>query len=150
MLDANRALALTTAINNSFAAIGVKAEGTKMPRSKGNLEPLAWDVFLGKHLKRMADAREKKAVAAAVKAGVMFDPEKQPMVEGTNALIYAGEVVEISVGVTTAATRFDADAFVDALEKAGVPRKTLDRLRAAHTHANRCPHSFKATLVTSR
>ncbi len=150
MLTTDAANAKTESLNKSFADIGGKADGTSMPRSRGNLEPLAWDVFCAKHLKRLADAREKKAVAAAVKAGVMFDPEKQPAPVGTAALVYAGDVIEIGVEVTTPRTRLETDELFADLVKTGVPQKTLDRLVAKHTHDNRAPHKFTATLVTSR
>jgi len=143
------ALAKTDALNTAFAAIGVSAPDTKMPKSRRNDEPFAYEVFCAKHLRRIAEARETKAVKEAVKAGVMFDHEKKPMAVGTTALVYAGEVVEIGVSVTAPATRLDADAFCAALVKAGMKEATVTRLRSASTVDNRAPHKFVATLCTT-
>lgn len=148
-LDATKANAKTEALNDAFATIGMSGL-TLMPRSKGNLEPLAWEFHVAAHLVRLADARKKKAQAAAVKAGVMFDPEKQPMAIGTNALIYAGEVVEIAVSVTTPATRLDQDGLIAGLEKAGMKREKINALINANTYENRAPHKFVSTLCTNR
>jgi len=147
MLDAPSANAKAAAINESFAAIGGTGD-TRMPRAKGNSEPIAWEYHVASHLLRLADARKKKAQAAAVKAGVIFDHEKQPLCVGTNALVYAGEVVEIVVSVTTAATRLDTAGLFDAFEKAGLKRALIDRLVAKFTSDNRPPHKFVSTLVT--
>jgi hypothetical protein len=147
-LDVIRANARTAAINDAFALIG-RAGDSKMPASKLNTEPVAWEYYAASHLNRIAEARKKAAQAAAVKAGLMFDPEKAPLAVGTNALVYAGDVVEIAVSVTTPASRLDTAAFVDDLEKSGVARKLLDRLVTKHTHESRAPHKFTATLATS-
>lgn len=146
-LDAAHSIAKTDALNTAFAAIGTSAD-TAIPRSKRNQEPLAWEYHVASHLLRRAEARKSAAVKAAVKAGVIFDHEKAPMPEGTNALVYAGDVVEISVAVTTPATRLDAPALFDDLEKSGVKRTLIDRLAGKHTHENRAPHKFTSTLVT--
>jgi hypothetical protein len=147
MLDTLRANARTAAINEAFAAIGAAGD-TKMPRAKGNTEPLAWEYHVSAHLLRIAEARKKKAQLAAVKAGVMFDPEKDPRAVGTHAVVYAGELVEIVVDVTTAQSRLDAVALFDDLVFAGVKRALIDRLVARHTHENRAPHKFTSSLVT--
>jgi hypothetical protein len=146
-LDAAGSNAKTGAINAAFAAIGTGTL-TKMPPSKSNTEPLAWEYHVAGHLLRIAEARKKLAIKAAVKAGIMFDPEKQPLAVGTTALVYAGDVVEISVAVTTPQSRLDAPALLEDIEKAGVPRKVLDRLVAKHTTENRAPHKFTSSLIT--
>jgi hypothetical protein len=147
-LDAARANAKTEALNTAFASIG-KAGDTVMPRSKGNLEPLAWEYLVASHLKRLAEARKKKAHGEAVKAGVIFDHEKQPAPIGTKALVYAGEVVEIAVNVTTPTTNLDLPAFTEELQKY-MDQKVINRLLNKHTHENRAPHEFVATLATTR
>jgi hypothetical protein len=85
-LDAAKANALTAAISAAFAAIGTTA-ATKMPPSKRNTEAVAWEYFVASLLARLAEGRRKRAHAAAVKAGVLFDHEKQPLPVGSNALI---------------------------------------------------------------
>lgn len=149
MLDVPGANAKTKAITDAFADIGVSIE-TSMPRSRGNKEPLAWEFLVARELKRLADARDKKAVREAVKAGVMFDPEKQPLVTGASAVVYAGDVVQISVDVGTPQARVDTVELVADLIAAGVNRAMLTRLVAKHTHESRAPHRFSGSLVTKR
>jgi hypothetical protein len=149
MLNPTTALAKTTAINNAFAAIG-HTDDTKMPRgAKLNTEPLAWNYHVASHLLRLAEAAKALAVREAVKASVMFDPAKSPLPVGTsNALVYAGDVVEIAVSVTTPATRLDVEAFITALIKAKVSPALLEKTRGACTVENRAPHKFTSGLVT--
>ena len=149
MLDAAQANAKTAALSDMFAEIGVAGD-TKMPRAKLNTEPAAWEVFVSGHLLRIAEARKKKAVRDAIKLGVMFDHEKQAMVAGTEALIYAGDVVEISVSVTSPGTKVDMEALGLAIVKAGVKLPAYERMLAACTSENRPPHKFVASLITKR
>lgn len=148
MLDAAQANAKTEAFNKAFASIGGEGD-TKMPRCKRNTEPVAWEYHVAAHLLRIAEARKTAAVKAAVRLGVMFDAAEQPMVEGTHALVYAGDVVEISVAVTTAATRLDPVELGVALVKAGLPVQAVEKLFRRCTHANRAPHKFTSTLITA-
>jgi hypothetical protein len=148
MLDTTRANAKTAAFNEAFAAIG-NSIATGMPRSKGNLEPVAWEYHVASHLQRIATARKSKAEKEAVKSGVLFDPEKNPMPVGTNGNIYRGEVVEIGVSVTTPQTRFDAAGFIADLIDAGVRPALIKRLTDKHTLENRAPHKFTSAFVTA-
>lgn len=148
MLDTIHANAKTAAFNAAYAAIGNEGE-TKMPRAKGNLEPVAWEYHVSCHLFRIAEARKKKAQSVAIAAGVLFDHEKQPLAVGSNALIYAGDLVEISVSVTTPASKLDMPSLIAALEKAGLKRAVIDKAVAKCTTENRAPHKFVSTLVTS-
>jgi hypothetical protein len=133
--------------NQAFAVIGLTGN-TRMPRSKQHNEPVAWEYHVASHLKRIAEARREKAAKAAVAAGVMFDPADQPLPIGTNSLVYAGDVVEISVKVTTPSAKFDIKRFVEDLQQAGVSVVLLNRLLAKHTSENRAPHAFTSTIVT--
>lgn len=140
--------ALTKSINDAFAEIG-KSPSTAMPRSKGNLEPLAWDYFIAAGLASAAEKRKNDAAKACITAGIMFDHKKQPLGEGTHAKVYEGDVVRIKVDVGTPGKRFDADAFRADLEAKGVDRKLLLKLTEKHTLDNAAPHKFVAELVTS-
>jgi hypothetical protein len=145
-LDTIEANTLTGPITDAFTAIG-RTDATKMPPTKRNTEPLAWEYHVASVLLRLAEARKKKALAATIKGGVLFDHEKLPKAPGTNEVVYSGNIVEISVAVTTASASLDTDGFVDALEKTGVKRAVLDRLLGVHTTANRAPHKFTSALV---
>lgn len=146
--DATAANTKTAEINDAFAAIGT-ATIAAMPPSQRNNEPQAWEYHVASHLLRIAEARKTAAARSAVKAGILFDHEKRPCSAGTNALVYAGDVVEIRVAVTTPASRLDAVAFVADLEERGVSRELLDKLLTAHTKQNRAPHKFTSSLLTS-
>lgn len=154
-LTTQRANEMTAAINTAFEDIGQShgkerpaAPGTGMPKSKSNQEPTAWEYFVATHLARLAEARKRRAQAAAVKAGVLFDPEKEPRPIGTNALVYAGDVVEIAVAVATPGTRLDQEGLVKDLEKAGLALPRINKIINANTLENRAPHKFSSTLAT--
>ncbi|HEY3845858.1 MAG TPA: hypothetical protein VGL95_01950 [Acetobacteraceae bacterium] len=147
MLDVAGANAKTTAFNAEFALIGNTGDG-RMPRSKKNTEPVAWEYHVASHLLRVAEARKKKAHAAAVKLGVMFDHEKSPLAVGTEALVYAGDVVEIAVSVTTPGTKLDPVELGVALVKAGMKLAVVEKLFTQCTHDQRAPHKFTSTLAT--
>jgi len=147
MLDVASANAKAEALNTAFAAIGGGGD-TRMPPSKKNTEPAAWEFHVAGHLFRLADARKKKAKAAAVKLGVIFDVDKVRKAVGTEALVYAGDVVEIAVSVTSPTTRLDLVALGVDLVKAGIKVDKLERLLRQHTHNNAAPHAFTSSLVT--
>lgn len=148
-LDTTRANGKTDAITESFALIG-HDNGSLMPRSKDNREPMAWELHVAKLLKRLAEAREKRAVTAAVKAGVMFDHEKAPKPVGTHEIVFTGEVVEVAVDVTTAATKLDIAGLIVDLERAGLTGKAIKRMVDKNTSENRAPHKFTTSLITRR
>lgn len=148
MLNAAGAMILVDAVNAEFAAIGCTGN-TKMPRSKKNTEPAAWEYHVASHLVRVAEARKKKAHLAAVKLGVMFDHTKEPRPVGTEALVYPGDVVEIAVSVSTATTRMDPVELGVLLVKAGLSIKVVEQAFRKATHDNAAPHKFTSTLITT-
>lgn len=139
---------LTQAINDAFLAIGSE-NGTSMPRSKGNLEPLAWEYHVASGLASAAEKRKNAAVKACITAGIMFDHKKQPLCSGVHSVVYEGDIVRIIVDVGTPGERFDANGFRADLEAKGVDPKLLLKLTEKHTHHNAAPHKFQAQLVTS-
>jgi hypothetical protein len=147
MLDTAGANAKALALNTAFAAIGGGGD-TRMPPSKKNTEPTAWEYHVACHLFRLADARKTKAQASAVKLGVLFDHKAHPMPVGTDTLVYGGDVVEVSVAVTTATTKLDVIELGVDLVKLGIKMPVLERLLRKHTHDNACPHKFSSSLVT--
>lgn len=151
-LTTAKANALTAAITDAFNAIGRESD-TAMPRLRGSkaTEPTAYEYLVSSLLLRIAEARREKARTAAIKAGIMFDPEKQPLTIGTtNAAVYSGQVVEIVVSVTNPTSRLDQGELVAGLEKSGVKLTVINRQVLKATHENRAPHKFTATLATSR
>jgi hypothetical protein len=142
-----RANSKTEAMNEAFGAIGHGAPVT-MPRSKRNQEPLAWELFCAKFLRKAAEAREALAIKAAIKAGVIFDHKLAPEPDGTARVVYEGDVVRIDLKVTTGREGVDHDGFVESLLAAGVAPKLLDKLAVKHATVSAAPHSFTPSLVT--
>ena len=147
-LTALKATERTAALTLAFTAIGATGD-TKMPRSGSNTDPIAWEFHVASHLARQAEARKKKAHAACVAAGLIFDHDSEPKPPGTSEVVYAGEVVEIAVSVSNPTAKLDGTLFIAALIEAGVSRKLIDRVRAMHTYENKAPHKFTSALVTA-
>ena len=144
-IDAAR---VSDALTASFAEIGV-ATSIMQPRSRKNTEPFAWEYHVASLLLRLAEARRRRAIKAAVGAGVIFDHEKEPLAPGSDQVVYAGDVVEIRVAVATPASVLDVPAFLADLAKAGVKPALITRLTNKHTHDNRAPHKFTSSIVAA-
>lgn len=110
-------------------------------------EASALEYHVASQLNREADARKKKAVAAAIRSGVLFDHLKEPMEPGTSQVIYSGRSVEISVAVGQPIEGVDHDGFVDGLLAAGVKPALIKRLAAKHATETRPAHRFTSSLV---
>jgi len=153
MLTAADANAKTAAINSEFATIGYARDeatdvDTRMPRSKKNTEAAAWEYHVASQLLRIAKPRREKAHKACVTLGVTFDHEKHPKPPGTDTLVYAGDVVEISVKVGTPTSKTDLVELGVALVKAGLSEKMVQKLYRQCTHDTAAPHTFTSSLVT--
>jgi hypothetical protein len=110
-------------------------------------EASALEYHVAKTLNKEADARTKKAIAAAIKTGALFDHLKEPMEPGTAQVIYSGRVVEISVAVGYPIAGVDHDGFVETLLAGGVKPALIKRAAAKHATAT-CPaHRFTSSLV---
>ena len=136
---------LMDALNTGFDEIG-KAIG-KMPRSTSNLAPYAWDYFVACHLASRATKRKEQAEAAAVKAGVLIDKEKNPQPEGFRDIVYYDDV-GITLEVRRASPRVDTDKLIDYLKAAGVKQSILDEGLRLTTRMTKPAHVFTAYLVT--
>ena len=73
---------LTAAMNSAFEKIG-NSNGTRMPKSDSNMDPIAYEFHVAAHLERIAKRRKEDAEKACVKEGVLFDTEKSPRKPGT-------------------------------------------------------------------
>lgn len=147
-LDITLATSLTEQLNEAFAAIG-RSGATTIPSGRPNAaETAAYEYHVASHLLRIAETRRKRAHAAAVKAGVMFDHEKQPEPVGTERVVYAGQLVEVSVTVAAPIVGLDHLAFVVGLLEAGVKASLVRRLQAKYATETRASHRFTSSLVT--
>lgn len=136
------------AINVAFNDIG-RTGATAQPRSKDNRAPIAWRLFIARHLEMLAAARLKVAKRDAIEAGVMFDPDKSPRAPGTQELIYTGDQVGVWLEVRAPGTRVDADRMVQFLRDKKVAWKTIQEAVSYATVENKPAHVFKVSLVTS-
>lgn len=147
-LATEAAVVKTGRINLAFARIGNESD-TAIPKTKTNMDPIAWELFIAQHLCRISDARKKKAVQAAQDAGIIFDPATAPRPAGTNAVIFQSDAVQVTVKVATPVEKIDHVAWVAALLH---HRPTLAKLAAVltknHTVVARAAHTFAASLVT--
>ena len=148
-LTVAQATAKTTAINDAFAAIGLTAPDTKMPRSPNNREPVAWEVLTSCLLVQLGERRKTAAIKAAITAGVMFDHKKTPRAAETDKLVYDGDVVRIDLHVGTGSAGIDHDAFVAGLLKGGVKLALIDRLHRECATKTADPHKFTPSIVTA-
>ena len=145
MIDHTTAAKLTNAINKAFDKIG-KANGTDMPKSPNNADPIAYEYHVASQLERIAKKRRELAEGACIKSGVLFDKEKQPRVSGTKESVFIGDVVVINLEVKGAAARVDAKLLIDELREAGVDGELLDRAVEVSTKHNRPAHQFSTML----
>lgn len=140
---------LTNKINKRFADIGT-TNGTAMPQSPSNNEHIAYELHIALALARLAEGRKKHAMKEAVKAGIIFDHEKEPKPAGTKETLFNGSVVQVDVSVKTPTSRFDHNKFIDDLLATFItlPREEVEALVFKHTYLNRPAHTFTTELVS--
>ena len=135
-------------INTTFASLG-HANGMRMPKSDSNLEPLAWELYVAKHVLSLAEKRKDKAELEAAKAGLINDKEKNPKPAGTREIIYTGNVVSISVEVRNPSPRVNVTKVLEYLVAKKVDAKLLaDAVEQATTYTKPA-HVFTPILITN-
>lgn len=139
---------LTDAVNTCFHNIG-KKNGTAMPSSERNEEPIAYELWLASQLSTLADKRKALAQTVAAREGVINDKEKDPKPPGTREVIYNGDVVSIALEVRQPATRVDADRMIDFLIQKGISSKLLFEAKDYATVQNRASHVFSPMLIAN-
>jgi hypothetical protein len=147
MLSSTQKNKIIDSINTAFSKIGY-ANGTKMPKSDDNREPIAWEMFVAQHMNALANKRKEQAEKMAVVAGVIIDKEKKPRPEGSQDVMYTGESVQVLLRVNTAASRVDITKVIENLLSMGIQ---ADLVRAAvdkATFKNRPAHVFSSLLLT--
>jgi hypothetical protein len=135
-------------INTTFASLG-HANGQRMPKSTDNREPAAWELYVAKHVLRLAEKRKEAAEAAAVMAGVINDKDNAPLPSGTRQMIYNGQVVDVMVEVRNASERVDVTKVVAHLAAAGVKQTLLDEAVKQATRTTKPAHVFTPMLATN-
>jgi predicted GNAT family acetyltransferase len=138
---------LVDKINTAFTNIG-RSNGTKLPKSDDNREPIAWELFIAQHLNAIAGKRKEQAEKAAVVAGVITDKEKNPKPEGSTSVEYTGEHVQIMLKVSSAAARVDITKVIEYLLGKGVQAELVRAAVDKATTKNRPAHVFTSVLLT--
>jgi hypothetical protein len=146
-LTARTKTQLVDKVNTCFTNIGI-TNGAKMPRSGDNREPIAWELWLGYHLARLASKRKANAEDAAVKAGLILDKEANPRPSGTKEVLFNGELVSISLEVRKASTRVDVDKLIAFLASKKIPAALLTEAVDYATFETRPAHVFDPVLIT--
>lgn len=135
-------------INMTFASLG-NANGMRMPKSDNNLEYLAWELLVAKHVLSLAEKRKDNAENAAAKAGVINDKEKNPKPAGTREIIFSGNVVSVSVEVRNPSSRINVVRVTDYLTAHGVSQKLIDEAVEQATTMTKPAHVFTPILITN-
>jgi hypothetical protein len=148
MLSSSDKNKLVDKVNTAFTNIG-KSNGTKMPSSTSNTDSYAYDYWVAQQLVALANKRKEQAEKAAVKAGVLIDKEKNPQPEGSKSVVYNGDIMSISLAVSNAAERVNADKLLAYLAENGVPDDILEEAIAHASSKSRPAHVFTTYLLTN-
>ena len=135
---------LKSNIDADFDKLGTKKQTP--PPSKNNLAAIAWEFFISHTLQVRASARYKAATKEAVKAGVLFDHEKEPLEAGTKKEIYNRDSIVVSVEVRSPYEKVDVDKMISYLVGKGVNEEVLNEGRKFASTMTRAPHIFKAVI----
>jgi hypothetical protein len=138
---------LKSNIIRDFELLGIETH--KPPRSKDNRALIAWEFFTSYTLKACAEARYKKAAKEAIKVGVIFDHEKEPLAAGTKDVCYAGDHITVNVEVRQPYAKVDPEKLCGYLRGKGVSQQYLDEALAYATSMTKAPHVFRAELTVS-
>ena len=115
-----------------------------------NTESLAWDYHIAAKVEAYGKGAKDKARKEAIKAGVMFDHEKEPLPPGADKVVYEGKNVVINVKVKEPSTTFDHKKFEYEFNKAnlvsGTNREAFDALFAKCFKQSRPAHTFTSDL----
>lgn len=133
-------------INVAFSRIG-NTNGTQMPESFDNKEPIAWDLFVAQHLRSLADKRKEAAEKAAAQAGVINDKDTNPLPQG-RAVLHAGDVVVVQVEVRKPTERVNVDKLIGYLTRNGVKPSLLDEALIMASTTTKPAHVYTSALVT--
>lgn len=121
----------------------------RIPKGKGNKCAIAWNLYRTYILQSYATAMYNDAKKDALKAGVLFDHEKNPMEPGTKARIYDDTIVCVDVEVRSPYEQIDAKKMAAFLSGRGVPQADLDAALKFASSMTKAPHVFRAGLITS-
>ena len=140
---------LIDTINTTFTSLG-HANGMRMPKSTDNREPAAWELFVARHVLRLAEKRKDAAETAAVMAGVIPDKDKSPLPPGTRQIYFRGEVVDVQVEVRNASERVNVDVMIQHLiTVGGVKPEVVEKAKIAATKTTKPAHVFTPMLAAN-
>lgn len=141
--------AAQAAVLNNKLALQLKSVGEmECPPSTNNAESYAWDYYVANKIEAYGKKAKDAARKAAIKNGVMFDHEKEPLEPGSQQDVYSGDVIRISVAVKQPITKVDGEEFYEALKKIGLVDEKVEKLFLAAHRTSRPAHTFTATLLS--
>lgn len=107
----------------------------------------AWRVYRLQKIRRLVERLWDLGMAEAVKGGLIPDHTAYPEPAGTYRVVYAGEVVEISLAVAEPIEGINFPGFLADLLKAGVEAKLIKRLTRKHRTETKPAHRFTVSLI---
>lgn len=138
-------------IHTAFDAIGNTDNTRPSVPSVDNRGATAFEYFCAYELARRAGKRKDVASAAAIEAGVIFDPKKTPLEPGTKQHpVYLGDQVFIQCSVASITDVTDWEAIVtDLVNAKKVTIKEVEALVRKHTapKSDKGAHTFTSTLL---
>lgn len=145
MISATEANKLRSNIQRVLRGLGT-TNGTKLPATKQNSGETALRYWLMSTVSKMVRGLMEEAKRNAIKEGVIFDSMESPLPAGTEKLVYASDVVNVTVKVSRASKVFDKDEAKRNLRKAGVKQEVIDRAFEDAFGDGTPAHNFSATL----
>lgn len=136
-------------INVAFDSIGETFPKTQMPKCTANNAKEAWDYFMAKYLLARAEKRKEKAEQKAIKAGVLFDRDKNPRAPGQHGQVFNGEVIGVMLEVRNGAERVNVGDMIEHLISVGkVKESVVFAARDAATKKMKDAHVFTPYILT--
>lgn len=147
MLQSKVVSAIAVRMRKMFSNIG-HTNGTAMPETKNNRDPLAWEMYLSHDLASIAEARKKAAIQACINAGMMFDHKEHPEPMGTSRTVYSGEHMVITLRVNSAAPRFDSAKLKGVMLRHKISSQVADSVYKECLVDGSPAHIFRAMPIT--
>lgn len=135
---------ITDNINTGFDKLG--RNGGQIPKFNNNTDPLAWDMYVSKHLATRAKKRRDEVNALLVQNGIIPDPKIQPQGLGERVL-YSSDDLMIELKVTERNMGVDLKQLYSLLILNKVDKNVLDKCWLAAMKEPIKPHEFSCVPI---
>lgn len=112
------------AVQKSFSNIG-KTNGSKAPEDSSNTFSAAFELFVSKELKSMAEKRYDMAKKAAFEQGIL---DESKVIEGAEVNTYQSEFFDIGMKQSASSATLDKTLLSNNLQKAGMSEHDVNKL----------------------